>query len=902
MIRPLKLFVEYDPQPEALATPTPRFSWKLTADERGTMQSAYQLMVATDPRQLTAERGDLWDTGRVASAQSLHVRYAGLPLQSGQDYYWKLRVWDQRGQPSAFSAPARFSTALLAPDDWQARWIGRGPPDEIMARMDPFWDEKNLASLKALEPDPRAPLFRKEFSIDQPLLRARAFICGLGYYELRLNGRKVGDRILTPPKTDYRQQALYDVYDVTAQLVQGQNAVGIMLGNGWFNPQKTWWSWRMQWYGSPRVIFQLAIEYADGARDRVLSDATWQSVIGPISANCIYSGETYDARQEKPGWDCPGYNAAGWEAVNLMAAPGGKLVAAMLEPTLAHETIQPVALNEPRPGVYVYDLGQNFSGWVRLCVAGPRGTEVTLKFAEKRQPDGMIDMENLSLARPTDKYILKGEGREVYEPRFTWHGFRYVELTGYPGGPDLNAIAGRFIHSACALIGRFACGNELINRIHRCTVQTQRANLQGLPLDCPQRDERLGWLGDAHVTAEEAMLNLEMARLYTKWLRDIKAQQESNGLISMIAPRPGIEEDLPWSSAYFLIPWYMYVHYGDRGVLEEHYPALLRYLDYLQTQATGDIQKKARWGDHLSAAAGWEVAKGLPESISTAFYYLDVQIMMKIAAALGRLEEAQKYSRLSDKIKAAFNRRYFDSRTNRYDDGTQTALTLPLSFGLVPEEHAPAVFQALLDDILVKQAGHLTTGFVGTKYLMDTLTAKGRPDVAWQLATQTGYPSWSDMLSGDMTTIPESWDKYGSLNHPAMGSIDAWFYKTLAGINADERYPGYERIVIKPYVPADLDYVNAAVDTIRGLVAVNWRKADGVFRLEVAIPANSRGSVQLPVADGVIKESGQVIWRDGFQKGAPGIGAGCRAEDARGQGGIMFTIGPGTYLFECEKC
>ncbi|MFH1007251.1 MAG: family 78 glycoside hydrolase catalytic domain [Candidatus Latescibacterota bacterium] len=900
MVHPSTCLVEYDPHPIAVDCTNPRFSWKLASDNlsssrRGQGQTAYRLLVATSRGRLGAEIGDMWDSGKIMSRQSTHVPYAGLPLQSDADYYWTVCVWDKTGAPSPFGQTSEFSTALLSRNDWTASWIGRGSPDEAVPDMEPFWSEENLARLSDVEPDERSVMLRKRFVVGKPVQRARLFISGLGYYELHLNGHRVEDRLLTPAKTHYRRQVLYDTYDLTDSVSEGENALGIMLGNGWFNPKKEWWSWRMQWYGSPRAICQMHIDHTDGTRDVVTSDGTWRSAYGPIVSGCIYSGEVYDARLESPGWSTPGFVDDDWSTATVVAPPGGKLVSAMLEPVLAHETIQPISLTEPQPGVWVYDLGQNFSGWVRLKAEGARGTEVTLRFTEWIDNDGMVDVSNLCLARPTDRYTFKGEGIEIYEPRFTWHGFRYVEITGYPRTPDLETIEGRFVHTACEPIGTFECGNDLINRIHRCTMQSLRSNLQGLPLDCPQRDERLGWLGDAHVTAELAILNRDMGRFYIKWLRDIKEQQDERGRISMIAPRPGIEEDLPWSSAWFLIPWYMYVAYGDTGILLEHYDGLVRYMRFLDTQADDGIQKPCWAGDHLSVAEEHRGKGGMPPSISTAFYYLDGVVLSRIADVLGKTDDALHWRKRTAEIGRAFNREYCDEETGTYRDHTQTAIVLPLIFGICPEGCEGAVLQSLIENIAEKQGGHLTTGLIGTKYLFDALTAKDRPDIAWKVATTHGFPGWEHLLGNDMTSLPEQWDRTGSLNHTALGSIDTWFYRTLAGINPDENHPGYEHVVIRPYLPDDLDWARAETDTIRGRVASGWRKNGRVLHMEVAIPPNSCGTVHVRTAGGAITESGRTVWDDGFRDGVEGI-AGGKAEG----GYVAFEISSGSYHFESE--
>ena len=886
MLHPHQLLVEYDPHPISVDTQTPRFTWKLAADERGQSQTAYRILVASDEATLAGDVGDVWDTGKVESARTTHVPFAGGALASDSDYCWKVCIWDGNDVPSAYSDTARFSTALLEPGDWSAQWIGRGPLNESEIKLGP-----------ASYPDRSQPMLRKEFTAAKPVRRARAFICGVGFHELHLNGEKVGNHYLAPAKTDFRLQVLYETHDITNQIVEGDNAIGVMLGGGWYSTQKRHWGWRMKWYGHPRAICQMHVEYTDGSSDTFITDDSWKSSTGAILTNCIFDGEVYDARLEMPGWDVVGYDDSDWDGVNLVETPAPKIVPATLPPALAHETIRPVSIAEPQPGMYVFDMGENFTGWVRLRVEGPAGTEVVMKFAEKIFPpdsglstDGMIDQWSMRNNRPEDRYILKGGGPETYEPRFTWHGAQYVEITGFPGVPTLDTIEGRFIHTACRRVGTFECDNDLVSQMHDCAVRSQRGNLQGLPIDCPQRSERLGWLGDAHVTAEEAMMNLDMATLYRKWLRDIKTHQREDGGISQISPRPGFELDTTWSAAYILIPWYMYLNYGDTGILEEHYESMKLYMSFLSTDGEGFIARPPSHGDHLSVVRGFQ--RGTPVSMSTAFYHYDALTVAKIAEVLGRSDDVTKYTKLAADIRDAFNERYFDEAAGSYDDGTQTANSTPLLLGMPPEGQEGAVLASLVSDVLDENDGHLTTGLIGTKYLVDALTAMGRHDIVWTLVNQTGFPSWSDLLKDGRTTFPENWNGEGSINHIVMGSVDAWFYKELAGIQIDEEHPAYEHVVIKPYIPDDLGRASASVDTIRGVVASAWRKDGDSLHLDVTIPANSRGTVHVPSSGGVVTEGDDVVW-DGERFGAaPGVLGAQRDGDS-----VVFEVASGAYSF-----
>ena len=922
----MEMMIDFASSPIAIGTRTPRFSWEVPLTGRGRSQSAYHILVASSEDALASGHADLWDSGKVESAQSVNVSYVGAALRSNQDCFWKVQLWDEAGKAIGFSSTARFGTALFDDSDWKAEWIGLGATHEPTADPYVFFQQQNLApsfmppEIQAVEPDARAPMMRKEFAIQKPVRRARAFICGLGLYEFRLNGSKVGEEVLTTSRTDFRKRVLYGTYDITALLKKGANVAGVILGSGWYCGQKKYWGWQTQWYGSPRTTVQLELEFEDGSSERVVSDGTWRGTWSPITFNCLFDGEDYDARLEQEGWDTPDFDSTAWGDVNRVAAPGGKLVAATHEPGRVVETLHPVSLNEPRPGVFVYDVGRNISGWVRLRVrGGERDSQVTLRFAEALGADGMLNVTSHLPARCADHYIVKGSGEEIYEPRFTYHGFQFVELTGYSGIPEIDAIEGRFVHASVAPSGRFECASPFINNIHKCTVQSQLCNIQmGVPTDCSQRVERLGWGADAWASANAAMYNFWMPCFYSKWIKDFHDHQNSAGAVPLITPLAVLEEDLVWSAAFLLIPWLQYIHYGDRRILEDSYPRFQRYLGYLEATGRKEIEsspmanahktmlpyvavesrypnqddrgylQKSQWGDHLSLDDGFCVRSDLPLSISTAFYFLDASLMAKIAEALGKKEDAAKYDNLSAKIKEAYNQRFFDPEFGFYDKGTQNAQAWPMAFGLIPEEYRKKVSEYLFNSVKNVQR-HLTTGYVGTKYVVEALTLSGHADLVWKLANSTEYPSWGFMLRKNRTTITECWDgEGGSLNHVALGAaIDEWFYSTLSGIRPDEACPGFERINIKPYMPEDLKWARASVKTPRGTVVSSWRREGETAWLSIAIPANSTALVHIPA-----KTATQIS-----ENGMP-------AADAKGvkllhseNGEAVFETGSGVYNF-----
>jgi len=858
-------------------------SWILESSERNQRQTAYHLLVATQPERLAAGQADLWDSGKVKSGESAHVPYDGAALTSRLRCYWRVRVWDAAGNPSDWSPPASWEMALLGEGCWKARWIGRGSAREPRPPAGFYKSQQELTNVSdEFRVDERSTLLRKSFVASKPIRRAEAYVTGLGYYELSCNGERAGAQVLNPAKSNYRKWVFYDIYDLTSRLRPGTNALGLILGNGWFNPELKWWEpYRMQWFGSQRALLQLHIEYIDGDSEVIVSDGSWTTAPGPVLSSSVYDGEVYDATQERPGWDQPGFNDAEWQLAHLVEPPGGVLVSQLMPPIQVMEHLPPVSVSQPKPGVYVFDLGQNFAGWARLSASGPRQTRLKLCYAEDLHPDGTIDVTSNERALATDVYVMKGEGREVYEPKFTFHGFRYVELTGFPGIPKLDNVLGCAVHTACESAGEFACDNELINRIHRATRWSQRSNLMGYPMDCPQRDERLGWFGDAMVSMEEAMLNFDLPLFYRQWLNGVRLNQNSsNGDISIVSPRPYMPEepDPTWSSAYVVMVWQYYAHYGDRRFLSEHFDAMKRYVDYLGVQAGDHILPKYWIGDWGTIVPGWR--EGEPVSVATAFYYYDSALLAKAARVLDRRPDAEKYTALAAEIKSAFNRRFFNPKTSQYEPGTLFSNAFPLFLGLAEPADQPALWRSILLD-LERRQGHFNVGVLGAKYLIDALTQSGRAEVAYQLVNQTGYPSWAQMLEGGRTTLSEFWDLHGSHNHIMMGSIDAWFYRALAGIQPDETKPGFEHILIRPFIPDSLSQGRGSVQTVRGLVAVEWAKRLGSLRMKVSIPGNTTATVYVPVASTHRARSAPPLKPARFEKGA-----------------AVYEIGSGGYEFQ----
>jgi alpha-L-rhamnosidase len=849
---PTGLRCEYLENPMGVDVRQPRFFWVLEHSERGQAQSGYQVLVSSDP---AAAAGDVWDSGKVASARSTQVVYAGKALESGKTYFWKVQYWDKDGKDSAWSDPARFDTGLFDRSEWKGSWIGG----------------RNQ--------------LRKEFALNGKVKRARAYVCGLGYHELRVNGRKAGGHVLDPGWTTYDKRVLYVIYDVTNALRQGPNAVGVLLGNGK--------------YDSRALLVQINVELEDGTRTSVVSDASWKAANGPILEDSVYNGEIYDARLETPGWDRPAFDDKAWGTVEAAKAPAGVLSAQMMPAIQVVDTILPLKITNPQPDVYVFDMGQNFSGWARLRVKGPRGTDVRMRFAEILYDNGMVNRENLRAARAEDHYVLKGEGEETWEPRFTYHGFRYVELTGFPGTPMPDSVRGRVVHSAVRPIGSFVASKDILNRLQRIITWGQKTNLHSIPTDCDQRDERMGWMGDAQGTAEEAMMNFDMAAFYTNFVRDIRDVQDEKGRLADTVPHiwGGERADPAWATAYPLLCWYMYQYYGDTRVLEEQYDGLKKYVEFLRSQAENGLVKFSSYGD-------WVALEKCPGAIVSSFYYFyDVKILADAARALGKSQDAALYDRLAGDIRTAFNREYYNPKTGDYADGTQTANTLPLFLGIATDKEGGASGR-LFDDIVYKHNSHLTTGIIGTKYIMELLTRNGNADLAYDIAVQTTYPSWGYMIENGATTLWELWQKregpsMNSHNHPMFGSVGAWLYKALAGINLAPGSVGFEKILIQPQMVRDLRHASGSVQTLRGEVGCTWSRTDRSVRVEAVVPVGSAAEIVIPkfnLRNVRVTEGGKTLWENGrFVTGVEGAD-----EAADKDGAVRIKTGSGRYIFVLE--
>jgi len=827
---------EYRVEPRGIDVRLPRLSWTLASAVRAKSQSAYQILVASTPAGLDANQADLWDSGKVASHESANIPYAGKPLASHQRCYWKVQVWDEKGTPSGWGRTTSWTMGIMKPEDWHAAWIA--------------W------SRTALNSGP-LPMFRREFTVAHKITRATAYISGLGFFELYINGRKVGDHVLEPGWTNYRRTNLYATYEVADFLHSGANALGVVLGNGMYNVAGGRYVKFTGSMGRPKFILLLRLEYDDGSVQNITSDYRWKVAASPIRFSCIYGGEDYDARAEQPGWNEPGFAAKGWESVDTVDDSTEHLVSQAQPPIKVMEVFHPVKITEPVPGIHVYDLGQNFAGWPQITVRGKSGTSVRLT------PGELLDRKGLVTQRSSGgpeffSYTLKGTGEETWHPRFSYYGFRYVQVEGDATVSDLQ---GQFLHASVPQAGEFSCSNPLFNRIHKLIDAAVRSNLQSVVTDCPHR-EKLGWLEVPYLMASSIAYDYDLSAYFPKIVRDMQDSQTVEGLIPDTAPdyavhSDGFRDSPEWGSAIVMIPWWAYLKYGDRRLLEDSLPAVERYVDYLGNKANDNILSYGL-GDWYDIGPGEPgVSKLTPLGVTaTATYYQDLRALEQACVRLGRQVEAERYGALAEKVKEAFNRSFFDAKTGQYATGSQTAQAMPLVTGLCPPAERPSVLGHLVDDV-IRRGNHQTAGDIGYHYLVQALMEGGRSDLLFAMTIRTDPPSYGAQLAKGATSLTEAWDAdpASSQNHCMLGHIEEWFYAGLAGIVADS-----EHITIKPQTVGDLTWVNAWYEALQGRIESNWKKDDAGFELTLRIPANASATVYLPSPSAEhVTESGEPL-------------------------------------------
>ena len=893
-----ELRCEYLTNPVAIDTREPRLNWQIESNTRGARQTAYQIIVATTAASLAANKGDLWDTGKVASNKTIQIAYQGKPLQSRQRCSWKVRVWDQNDKASSWSKPARWSMGLMEPADWSAKWVG-----------------DKLPSVENVS----ATMLRREFKLSSKAKRAIVYASALGVYELHINGQRVADQLLAPEFTDYNSRTQYQAYDVTELLRPGTNAIGAELGDGWYAgsvglAQMALKKKRNIYGDHPRFIAQLEVELADGKKERVATDESWRtSREGPIRSSDILDGEAYDARREMPGWDTPAFDDKAWQAADAVSNVRTILVAQPNEPIRVSREIKPISVSEPKPNIYVFDMGQNMVGWCRLKAQGAAGTTVTIRHAEMLNDDGTIYTENLRAAKQVDTYTMRGSSVETFEPHFTYHGFRYVEVTGLQTKPRPDAITGRVFHSAMTEAGSFECSDPTLNKLWQNILWTQRGNMLGIPTDCPQRDERLGWMGDIQIFVGTGIFNMDMAAFFTKWMRDVRDAQAEDGRFADFSPHPFGKDKIftgvpGWGDAGIVVPWRVWQQYGDKRMLAESLESGKRWVEFIRTNNPDLLWKNKRgndYGDWLNSdtliyegfpSKGGQVPK---EIFATMMFAYATDLVSRMSQVLGKDDEAKKHKLLFEDIKAAFNKAYV-AEDGRIKGDTQAGYALALHFDLLPEKLRPQAVKYMLEGI-DRYKGHMSTGFHSTYRMMLELTGSGHNDVAYKLINNHTFPSWGYSIENGATTIWERWDGYvkgrgfqnkgmNSFNHYAIGAVGEWMYRVILGINNDDAHPAYEHFVIRAYPGGGLNWAKGSYDSIRGKIESSWSVADGKLRLDVRIPANTTATLYVPAKDAArVTESGKPA------STATGVKF-LRMED----GAVVFLVQSGSYSFEAR--
>lgn len=892
----LRLRCEYSENPLAIDTPHPRLSWQLQSAERGQRQTAYQVLVASSADQLKPGAADLWDSGKVPSDQSIYVPYAGKPLASRQRCYWTVRIWDRDGSVSDWSQPAFFGTGLLRGEDWQGQWIAsdlelmgyqkelRALPDFGMEPETEIWAlAPKLRQMGNAVQEAPAVWLRKEFALEGAPRRATAYVCGLGLFELYLNGKRIGDHQLDPAYTDYAQRVFYVAHDVTDAVRSGKNAVGVVLGNGWFNliTPHVLRFYAADYIAPPQLRLELEVEFADGSRRIIPSDTTWRATTdGPIRFNCVLAGETYDARREMPGWSEPSFDDSAWQPARVAPAPAGQLLAQQLAPVRKIRAI-PATRVEKLAGGWRFDFGVETTGWARIRVRGRPGQQITVRYP---------GADSHTLGRyQTCQYICKGGGVETYAPRFCYNGFRYADVTGLDEQPALDDAVAEVVCTDLPVAGEFACSDERLNRLQEILLRTVRNYMVHLPND-PTR-EKAGWTQDIETGFFQTAYNFASASTYVKWQRDFLDALHPNGYMPPVAPGrfDGPTINGPWwGGVVVYAPWYLYEFYGDTGILADSYPGMKRYFAWLGTRADHHI---IHWGlgDWLEVGSPDARPKRTPVPLtSTCAYYWFARILGQTATLLGQADEAAQYNGIADEIRAAYNREFYKAETGDYAGGSQTAQLVSLLFDLVPQDQRELVLRRLVERI-AEDKQHLSTGFVGTPLLLTGLVELGRPDLAWTIAVQTDYPSFIDaVLNRGNTVMKETWEG-GQVQMPSLqGPIGTWFYHSLAGIRPDRSAPGFKKIIIRPETAGSLTWVRAHHDCPYGRIASAWKRDGAHFSLDVTIPPNTTATVYLPARalDG-LTESGKPLAQVQEMKSV-------RMEGDR----AVLEIGSGDYRFE----
>lgn len=837
---PIELRCEHSTNPIGIDTTCPRFSWSgPSTDLHPTfqVQTAYQVQVGTSRDQLNRDIPDMWDSEQVESGESTLVSYKGVPLESRRRYYWRVRIWDTKGQSSEWSDIKHWETGLLEQTDWIAKWIG----------YTAGWNGQAL-------------YFRSRFTIESPVAQARAYISGLGYYEFRLNGKKIGNHVLDPGWTDYSKRILYASYDITQAIHSGGNVIGAIVGNGW--------------YGMPILLLQIHILHTDGSETIIategghsMSTTEWYVSCGPIQQNSIYDGEHFDARKEKEGWDWQDIRnpmgdadrEAMWQTAVEVPAPAGILVAQDIEPIEVTNRWEPAKCTQLSSDSYLFDAGVNLAGWIRLQAVAPAGTTVNIHYAETLASSHQLSQDNLQKAAQSDSYTFKGSGMEIWEPSFTYHGFRYVKVTGLPGPIDKETVQICQVRSSVAPNGKFQSSHHLLNQIQEMVVQSEASNLHSIPTDCPQRGERLGWLNDMTVRSEQGIYNFHLARLYRKWIDDIADTQDTDGSITDTAPfKWGKRPADPVSASFIQTAWHLCTYYGDRNAIDTHYHAFGKWVDCLLRMTEEGLLNYSSWGDWappkahaIKGSVSDAVSKETPSAlVSTAHLFHQLNLLVKMGALVGDKDGATLRLQQAKEIHDAFNKTFWDSNQSTYASGNQASNAIALYFELVPPAQREDCIASLVKAV-EKENYHLSTGNLATKYLLEALSLNGQHEIAYRIATQETYPSWGYMLANGATTLWERWEhatgnKMNSHNHPMLGSVSSWMYRHLAGIQANESGPGFSSFYLEPKPAVGLQHIEASYNSPKGPIHCHWQIDLEKFRMDFSVPTNTRAEIHLP--------------------------------------------------------
>ncbi len=878
------LLTENQKNPLGLDIAAPRFSWQLSGDQRNIIQTAYEIKVFAPEKGKTP----VWSSGKILSDRSVFISYGGAALQSGKKYKWQVQVWDKAGNASAKSDTAFFEMALLNTGDWSAKWIEPGYTEDSVLRP--------------------SPLFRKQFTTTKKILSARAYITAHGLYEAQINGERISDAYFTPGWTAYGSRLQYQVYDVTSMLAKGNNVIGVTLGNGWYRGLIGFTNQHDVYGKDIALLLQLEIRYTDGTTERVVSDESWRSATGAIRYAEIYNGETIDAREDKKGWTLPGYNDANWSGVKVAAHPMNILTATYNEPVKKKESFPPIRIFKTPKGEQVIDFGQNLVGWVKIKVKGNAGDKIVVSHAEVLEKSGNFYTTNLRAAKAQDTYILKGGEEEIFEPHFTWHGFQYIRLEGYPGELKPENFTAVALYSDMATTGSFSSSNALVNQLQHNIQWGQKGNFIDVPTDCPQRDERLGWTGDAQVFSRTAAFNMNVNNFFSKWLKDVAADQLPNGSIPHVIPNvlgKTAAGSAGWADVANIIPWNMYLAYGDKKILENQYPSMKAWVGYIQGVSKGNLWNSgAHFGDWLfyrpdddNDGRSAVTDKYL---IAQCFYANSTQLLINAAKVLGKEEDVAMYTMLLQKIKDAYVKEYL-TPNGRLVSGTQTAYVLSLNFDMLPESLRTQAAQRLAENIK-NYGNHLTTGFLGTPYLCHVLTRYGYTDLAYTLLLQEKYPSWLYPVKMGATTIWERWDgikpdgsfqvpTMNSYNHYSYGAIGDWMYRVMVGLDTYEDGPGYKHIKIQPHIGGGFTDASASLQTYYGKLSNSWKIENGTLLMDMVIPANTKATIYLPAASA-----------DGITEGGVALASSKDIQVVRTEEGyVVVTAGSGSYHFAMAK-